>query len=96
MVAKSEPPCPRLPALGLDEPIRCEALRCTCTVRCCVVRQKVAERQATLQALEDQISALVDQRTALEAGQFAGIVTLYQNMKRDMALQVVKHQREKR
>lgn len=43
--------------------------------------KKVAERQATLQALEDQISALVDQRTALEAGQFAGIVTLYQNMK---------------
>lgn len=43
--------------------------------------KKVAERQATLQALEDQISALVDQRTQLEAGQFAGIVTLYQNMK---------------
>ncbi|MDB5527830.1 MAG: hypothetical protein JWR51_933 [Devosia sp.] len=43
--------------------------------------KKVAERQATLQALEDQISALVDQRTAMEAGQFAGIVTLYQNMK---------------
>ena len=43
--------------------------------------KKVAERQATLQALEDQISALVDQRTALEATEFAGIVTLYQNMK---------------
>ncbi|MDB5536502.1 MAG: hypothetical protein JWQ65_1377 [Devosia sp.] len=43
--------------------------------------KKVAERQATLQALEDQISALVDQRTQMEAGQFAGIVTLYQNMK---------------
>jgi len=43
--------------------------------------KKVAERQATLEALESQISALVDQRTTLEAEQFTGIVTLYQNMK---------------
>jgi flagellar motility protein MotE (MotC chaperone) len=43
--------------------------------------KKIEERQATLQSLESQISALVDQRTAMEAGQFAGIVTLYQNMK---------------
>lgn len=43
--------------------------------------KKVQERQTTLQSLEDQISALVDQRTAMENGQFAGIVTLYENMK---------------
>ncbi len=43
--------------------------------------KKIEERQATLQALETQISSLVDQRTAMESGQFAGIVTLYENMK---------------
>jgi flagellar motility protein MotE (MotC chaperone) len=43
--------------------------------------KKIAERQATLEALETQISTLVDQRTAMETGQFAGIITLYENMK---------------
>ena len=43
--------------------------------------KKVDERQATLQALETQIATLVDKRTALESGQFAGIVTLYENMR---------------
>ena len=43
--------------------------------------KKVAERQATLQALETQIATLVDQRTEMETGQFSGIVTLYENMK---------------
>jgi flagellar motility protein MotE (MotC chaperone) len=43
--------------------------------------KKIAERQATLEALETQISTLVDQRTEMETGQFAGIITLYENMK---------------
>ncbi|MEO8685125.1 MAG: hypothetical protein ABI414_09845 [Devosia sp.] len=43
--------------------------------------KKIAERQATLEALETQISTLVDQRTAMETGQFGGIITLYENMK---------------
>ena len=43
--------------------------------------KKVAERQATLQALEAQISTLVDQRKEMETGQFSGIITLYENMK---------------
>ncbi|KFC69144.1 hypothetical protein FF80_01412 [Devosia sp. LC5] len=48
--------------------------------------KRVAERQTTLEALEAQISALVDQRQEMEAGQFAGIVAMYEAMKpRDAA-----------
>lgn len=48
--------------------------------------QRVAERQATLEALEAQISSLVDQRQEMEAGQFASIVAMYETMKpRDAA-----------
>ena len=48
--------------------------------------KRVAERQTTLEALEAQISALVDQRQEMEAGQFAGIVAMYETMKpRDAA-----------
>lgn len=43
--------------------------------------QKIGERTATLQGLEDQIGKLVDQRKDQEAGQFASIVTMYENMK---------------
>ncbi|HTM76597.1 MAG TPA: hypothetical protein VL133_03070 [Devosia sp.] len=43
--------------------------------------KKVEERQVTLQALETQISTLVDQRKEMEAGQFTGIITLYENMR---------------
>ena len=43
--------------------------------------QRIAERTATLEALEAQISALVDQRTEMETGQFAGIVAMYETMK---------------
>lgn len=48
--------------------------------------KRLEERQATLQALEGQISTLVDQRQDMETGQFAGIVSMYENMKpRDAA-----------
>lgn len=48
--------------------------------------KRVAERQSTLEALEAQISRLVDQRQEMEAGQFAGIVAMYETMKaRDAA-----------
>lgn len=48
--------------------------------------KRLEERQATLQALETQISTLVDQRQEMETGQFAGIVSMYENMKpRDAA-----------
>ncbi|UXN72452.1 hypothetical protein N8D56_14105 [Devosia sp. A8/3-2] len=48
--------------------------------------KRVAERQTTLEALEAQISTLVDQRQEMEAGQFAGIVAMYETMKpRDAA-----------
>lgn len=43
--------------------------------------KQIAERQATLQALETQISTLVDQRKAMETGQFTGIISLYENMR---------------
>jgi len=43
--------------------------------------KRIEERTATLEALEAQISSLVDQRTAMETGQFAGIVTMYENMR---------------
>ncbi len=42
---------------------------------------KIVERTATLEQLEAQIAALVDQRQAMETSQFAGIVTMYENMK---------------
>jgi flagellar motility protein MotE (MotC chaperone) len=48
--------------------------------------KRIEERTATLAALEAQISSLVDQRTEMEAGQFAGIVAMYEAMKpRDAA-----------
>lgn len=43
--------------------------------------KKIDERAVTLKALEAQIASLVDQRQAMEDGQFAGIVTMYENMK---------------
>ena len=43
--------------------------------------KRIEERAATLQALEAQISTLVDQRQAMETGQFAGIVAMYENMR---------------
>lgn len=43
--------------------------------------KRIEERSATLQALEAQISTLVDQRTEMEQGQFAGIVAMYETMK---------------
>ncbi|MHA6690191.1 MotE family protein [Devosia sp. A449] len=43
--------------------------------------KRIEERAATLAALEAQISSLVDQRTEMEAGQFAGIVAMYEAMK---------------
>ncbi len=43
--------------------------------------KRIAERAATLEALEAQISSLVDQRTEMEAGQFAGIVAMYETMR---------------
>jgi flagellar motility protein MotE (MotC chaperone) len=49
--------------------------------------KRIEERAATLEALEAQISALVDQRTEMESGQFAGIVAMYETMKpKDAAL----------
>ena len=43
--------------------------------------KRIEERAATLQALETQISTLVDQRTEMETGQFASIVAMYENMR---------------
>lgn len=43
--------------------------------------KRIEERAATLEALEAQISGLVDQRQEMESGQFAGIVALYEGMK---------------
>lgn len=43
--------------------------------------KRIEERAATLSALEAQISSLVDQREEMEAGQFAGIVAMYETMK---------------
>ncbi|WP_224702861.1 MotE family protein [Devosia aquimaris] len=43
--------------------------------------KRIEERAATLQALESQISTLVDQRKEMESGQFAGIVAMYETMK---------------
>ncbi|WDR03748.1 hypothetical protein PSQ19_06775 [Devosia algicola] len=43
--------------------------------------KKIDERAATLKALEEQISKLVDQRKEMETGQFAGIITMYESMK---------------
>ncbi|HEV7345151.1 MAG TPA: hypothetical protein VGN60_05910 [Devosia sp.] len=43
--------------------------------------KRIEERTATLEALEAQIAALVDQRQEMEAGQFAGIVAMYEAMK---------------
>jgi flagellar motility protein MotE (MotC chaperone) len=49
--------------------------------------KRIEERAATLEALEAQISKLVDQRTEMETGQFAGIVAMYETMKpKDAAL----------
>ena len=49
--------------------------------------KRIEERTATLTALEAQISTLVDQRTEMESGQFAGIVAMYETMKaKDAAL----------
>ena len=43
--------------------------------------KRIEERAATLEALEAQISSLVDQRQEMEAGQFAGIVAMYEAMR---------------
>lgn len=43
--------------------------------------KRLEERTATLQALESQIAALVDQQSAMEGEQFAGIVAMYEAMK---------------
>lgn len=43
--------------------------------------RRIEERAATLQALETQISTLVDQRQEMETGQFAGIVAMYEAMR---------------
>ena len=54
------------------------------TLRASIVdaaEQRIEERTATLAALEAQISSLVDQRTEMESGQFAGIVAMYESMK---------------
>lgn len=49
--------------------------------------KRIEERAATLEALEAQISSLVDQRTEMESGQFAGIIAMYETMKpKDAAL----------
>ncbi|MFC3705679.1 MotE family protein [Devosia honganensis] len=48
--------------------------------------RRIEERQATLQAIEDQIASLVEQRKQMEEGQFAAIVAMYETMKpRDAA-----------
>ncbi|SEP98528.1 Flagellar motility protein MotE, a chaperone for MotC folding [Devosia sp. YR412] len=43
--------------------------------------KRIEERATTLEALENQISTLVDQRQEMEAGQFASIVAMYENMR---------------
>lgn len=43
--------------------------------------KRIAERQQTLEAIESQIASLVEQRKAMEEGQFAGIVAMYETMK---------------
>lgn len=43
--------------------------------------QRIEERQQTLEAIEGQIASLVEQRKEMEAGQFAGIVAMYETMK---------------
>lgn len=43
--------------------------------------KRIEERAATLEALESQISALVDQRQQMETGNFAGIVAMYETMR---------------
>jgi flagellar motility protein MotE (MotC chaperone) len=43
--------------------------------------KRIEERAATLEALESQISTLVDQRQEMETGQFAGIVAMYEAMR---------------
>ncbi|MCP8883506.1 hypothetical protein NIM87_08350 [Devosia sp. XJ19-1] len=43
--------------------------------------KRIDERQQTLQAIEDQIASLVEQRKEMEEGQFAGIVAMYETMK---------------
>lgn len=48
--------------------------------------KRLEERTRTLQEIEDQIAALVEQRKEMEEGQFAGIVAMYETMKpRDAA-----------
>ena len=54
------------------------------TLRASIVdaaEKRIEERTATLEALEAQISTLVDQREEMETGQFAGIVSMYEAMK---------------
>ena len=43
--------------------------------------KRIEERATTLEALEAQISTLVDQRQEMETAQFAGIVAMYENMR---------------
>ncbi|KKB85002.1 hypothetical protein VW29_08270 [Devosia limi DSM 17137] len=43
--------------------------------------KRIEERAATMAAMEAQIASLVDQRQAMETGQFAGIVAMYETMK---------------
>ena len=43
--------------------------------------KRLEERTATLQALEAQIAALVDQQKTMESEQFASIVAMYEAMK---------------
>ncbi len=43
--------------------------------------KRIEERATTLQTLEQQISALVEQRKQMEEGQFASIVAMYETMK---------------
>jgi flagellar motility protein MotE (MotC chaperone) len=43
--------------------------------------KRIDERQTTLQSIEDQIASLVEQRKAMEEGQFASIVAMYGTMK---------------
>lgn len=43
--------------------------------------KRIDERQQTLEAIEGQIASLVEQRKEMEAGQFAGIVAMYETMK---------------
>ncbi|MEO5806872.1 hypothetical protein [Devosia sp.] len=43
--------------------------------------KRIDERAATLKQMQDQIGVLVDQKKDAETGQFAAIVTMYENMK---------------